>query len=222
MKPVLQLLAASALSAGMMIGGVVLASSALAPEENTHQFTGLDIKDLWTSEPVRVNRNSQDLERLPPRYASHVVMSEPAQQQQKTPQADPSGTASLVSQIDLLATASVNGRAETATPAFSQQHLAWCGARYRSYNPVDNTYRSFSGDQRSCVSPYAAQSVTETQTSQADLINVSDGDMEAAPDLIADQRTAACLERYRSYRPSDNTYQPHGGGPRRTCQLASF
>jgi len=221
MKPVLQLLAASALSAGMMLGGVVLASSALAPEENTHHFTGLDIKDLWTSEPVRVDRNSQDLERLPPRYASHVVMNEPAQPT-KQAQADEAGSTSLISQIDVMMTASVDNAAETTTPAFSQQHLAWCEARYRSYDPVGNTYRSFSGEQRSCVSPYAANSVTEAQTSQADVINVSEADRETVYDPIDERQAIACMERYRSYRASDNTYQPHGGGPRRTCQLASF
>jgi hypothetical protein len=29
-----------------------------------------------------------------------------------------------------------------------------------------------------------------------------------------------CQQRYRSYRASDNTYQPFGGGPRRACELS--
>jgi hypothetical protein len=33
-------------------------------------------------------------------------------------------------------------------------HAQWCFARYRSYNPDNNTYRAFSGEIRSCVSPY--------------------------------------------------------------------
>ncbi|WP_438754518.1 BA14K family protein [Pararhizobium sp. O133] len=33
-------------------------------------------------------------------------------------------------------------------------HLQWCFARYRSFDPVDNTYRAYSGEIRSCVSPY--------------------------------------------------------------------
>ena len=32
-------------------------------------------------------------------------------------------------------------------------HTQWCFARYRSYNPDNNTYRAFSGEIRSCVSP---------------------------------------------------------------------
>lgn len=33
-------------------------------------------------------------------------------------------------------------------------HAEWCLSRYRSYNPDDNTFRAFSGEIRSCVSPY--------------------------------------------------------------------
>lgn len=33
-------------------------------------------------------------------------------------------------------------------------HAQWCFARYRSYNPDNNTFRGFSGEIRSCVSPY--------------------------------------------------------------------
>ena len=33
-------------------------------------------------------------------------------------------------------------------------HVEWCSSRYRSYNLDDNTYRAFSGEIRSCVSPY--------------------------------------------------------------------
>lgn len=33
-------------------------------------------------------------------------------------------------------------------------HAKWCFARYRSYDPGNNTYRAFSGEIRSCVSPY--------------------------------------------------------------------
>jgi len=33
-------------------------------------------------------------------------------------------------------------------------HAEWCLSRYRSYNPDNNTFRAFSGEIRSCVSPY--------------------------------------------------------------------
>jgi hypothetical protein len=36
---------------------------------------------------------------------------------------------------------------------YDDAHAQWCFARYRSYNPDNNTYRAFSGEIRSCVSP---------------------------------------------------------------------
>jgi len=35
-----------------------------------------------------------------------------------------------------------------------ESHSQWCLRRYRSYNPDNNTYRAFSGEFRSCASPY--------------------------------------------------------------------
>jgi BA14K-like protein len=34
-------------------------------------------------------------------------------------------------------------------------HVEWCLDRYRSYNPRTNTWVSYSGEVRECVSPYA-------------------------------------------------------------------
>lgn len=34
-------------------------------------------------------------------------------------------------------------------------HVAWCSNRYRSYSPYDNTWVSYSGYVRQCVSPYS-------------------------------------------------------------------
>ncbi|TIO00549.1 MAG: BA14K family protein, partial [Mesorhizobium sp.] len=33
-------------------------------------------------------------------------------------------------------------------------HLEWCAHRYRSYRPQENSYRSYSGEIRPCISPY--------------------------------------------------------------------
>lgn len=37
---------------------------------------------------------------------------------------------------------------------FGDGHAEWCLSQYRSYNPDNNTFRAFSGEIRSCVSPY--------------------------------------------------------------------
>ena len=159
MKPVLELLTASALSLGLVIGGVVVASAALSPEEEQpHKFTGLDIRDLWTSTPVQLDRSAQNLERLPPRYPSTVVMT---------------GTAEPVRQ-----TASDTAIDDPSTRA--------------------------------------------SQTDLGSTASISDEGSSVVSEALAPQQLAWCSERYRSYDPSDNSYQPFGGGPRRQCQLASF
>lgn len=223
MKPLLELLTASALAAGMVIGGVVLASAALAPEEDPHRFTGLDIDDLWTMEAVRIDRSAQDLERLPPRYASHVVMSEPSVRQSQEGAATASSDANYqVGDIDILVTSAIDeATSGFGTDTLPPEHLSWCEARYRSYDPVHNTYRSFSGTVRPCNSPFQVEVMADIREDEMEVINVSASHAETGL-TVNESQVNACMDRYRSYRSSDNTYQPFGGGPRRQCQLASF
>lgn len=224
MKPVLELLAATALSVGLVIGGVVVTSAALSPEEEQHHFTGLDIADLWTSEPVRIDRSQQTLERLPPQYASHVVMMEP----QPTELAAASETehtdfGSGVGGVDLAATGSViHASPDMGFAALPPQHVSWCEERYRSYDPVGDTYRSFSGELRHCASPYQVTNTPDTEQGEGSLIAVSSDENEADAYTGGNRNIRACMERYRSYRVEDNSYQPYGAGPRRQCQILSF
>jgi BA14K-like protein len=37
----------------------------------------------------------------------------------------------------------------------SSRHVNWCENRYRSYNPGTNTWLSYSGNYRQCISPYS-------------------------------------------------------------------
>jgi|GEM_PF-4983412 len=37
---------------------------------------------------------------------------------------------------------------------FDSAHIAWCMEHYRSYNPRDNTFMSYSGLVRECDSPF--------------------------------------------------------------------
>lgn len=163
MKMVLELLAASALAAGMIMGGVMLASAGFAPEDEPHRFTGLDIKDLWTSEPMRIDRSAQNLERLPPRYASHVAMNGP----------------------DLQST----DRVIEITDARELSNVG---------------------------------EVEMTETSDARLMTAGTDDAGISSMSMNRERVMACMESYRSYRVSNNTFQPYGGGPREPCQLVSF
>jgi len=37
---------------------------------------------------------------------------------------------------------------------FGDDHVEWCMDRYRSYNPDNNTWVSYSGEIRECISPF--------------------------------------------------------------------
>jgi len=122
MKPVLELLAGTSVAVGIVAGGVALASAALEPAEQPHRFDGLDLQDLWTAEPVVVDRNKQNYERLAPRYASHVVMSAPDTGSESAPALP---ATSALSDIDILMTVSVErGEADTALEGILSPHPA--------------------------------------------------------------------------------------------------
>lgn len=105
-------------------------------------------------------------------------------------------------------------------------HLAWCSERYRSYRPRDNSYTPYSGGRATCVSPYSeayedggvsappapGDSFTEGEV-MVQTVSADGGGYA----VFDDSHIAFCLDRYRSYDPADNSYQPYGGGPRRQC-----
>jgi hypothetical protein len=223
MKPVLDLIPALALSVGMVIGGVVAVSAALSPEKQPHRFTGLDSGDLWTSKPVRIDRSDQILERLPPRHASQVVTGEhttASRSSASAPERDAFEPQEKA--VDLVATVASRDVPTDIATQLPPEHVSWCRDRYRSYDPLDNTYRNFGGEWRDCVSPYGPAIAPRMQERAARHVTVSHDGTEPEADAQAQETISACRERYRSYRVKDNAYQPHGGGPRRQCDLASF
>ncbi|WP_348633771.1 BA14K family protein [Rhizobium sp. BK376] len=92
----------------------------------------------------------------------------------------------------------------------STAHLDWCAARYRSFDPATNSYCSYSGETRSCTSPYAAAQIGQ-EGSVAQLAN-------RGHEISALSRADAawCAARYASYRQDDNSYRRYDG-PRRRC-----
>jgi hypothetical protein len=88
----------------------------------------------------------------------------------------------------------------------SGDHVDWCASRYRSFNVDTNTYRSFSGETKTCSSPF------ESRQSYSDQ-NLGQSAKAATSEDVA----AWCAARYQSYRIEDNTYQPYGG-QRRPCR----
>jgi hypothetical protein len=218
MKSVASLLAGTALAVTLLLGGVVVASAVIAPQEDTPRFTGLDVADLWTLSPVRVDPETQTYERLPPRYGTDVVMasatvSERAPVEQKV--------ASVVESVDIMRTGAVaDTEMDQDAPVLSQAHVSWCHARYRSYSTDDNSYVSYGGELQACVSPFTSD--PEQEDTQAEAMLVQDSTGSTTPVAINSAHAQNCLQRYRSYRAEDNSYQPYGGGPRKQCELRTF
>ncbi|MBB4238156.1 BA14K family protein [Rhizobium esperanzae] len=160
-------------SVGVCIAAAFVASHVVANSE-PHGLRDLAGPDLWTTEPVKVDPRQQEYERIAPLYSSYVTEA-PVIVTAKT---KPAGLSTAL---------------QTPQPKFSAEHLAWCTQHYRSFDPSTNSYRSYSGEIRTCSSPYES-------------------------DLAVNAQAAAwCAARYRSYRPEDNTYQPWDG-PRRSCE----
>jgi len=175
-------------SVGACIAAASVASHVVA-ESEPHIFNDLAARDLWTTTPVKIDPRQQRYERIPPLYSSYVTEA-PA--------------------IMMSAARSDAARPSTELPPpqpkLSAEHLAWCGERYRSFNPETNTYRSYSGETRECSPPFR-QITAESDERVGMKANA--------------QAAARCAARYKSYRPEDNTYQPWDG-PRRSCDMSDL
>ncbi|MGO4353264.1 BA14K family protein [Rhizobium sp. RAF36] len=172
-----------------------LASIVMAKSE-TRQLADLSAPDLWTTGLVRVDPGKQNYQRIAPAYSSYVTGAPKvivaARTQDPEPVAD-----------------------SAAEPAIPAEHLAWCSHRYRSYNPSTNNYRAFSGEMRSCTSPFAEQAGSSRE-------EVATQNAMAGAGRAGGNETASgwCVEHYQSYRAQDNSYQPFEG-PRRQCEAPS-
>ena len=102
--------------------------------------------DLWTFEPTRVDQSNQHLERLAP------VLSSYAKEELQRP-SSPALASSIVDAPKTLV--------QFSESAGSSQHIDWCGSKYRSYDPATDTYRSFSGVRRVCISPVSQRVASE-------------------------------------------------------------
>jgi hypothetical protein len=132
--------------------------------------------------------------------ASRSVTASPAMEE-----VDDFETASLASAVD-------PDRSGNTVPRSA--HVQWCSSRYRSYRVDSNSYTPYSGGSRKCVSPYTAGSSITVQMARQRRPEVANRSVARR----SGQHVQSCFDRYRSYRVSDNSYQPYGGGPRRQCQ----
>ncbi|TJV25056.1 MAG: BA14K family protein [Mesorhizobium sp.] len=202
MKAVLGLVCGFVLTLAVFGSGLGFAAWLLAAKPPRQATATVSVAELWTKKARPVNKAGQGLERLPAKQSAPPdILAKP----QETPP-DPTVTGAI---------------APTAAD-LPPPHLAWCASRYRSYHPDDNSYLSYSGQLRPCISPYLQAA------GQAVLPAAGDGDENGAGlgvyvagdggEALSADHVASCFSRYRSYRPEDNSYQPYSGGPRRQCQ----
>jgi hypothetical protein len=190
MKAIGSLAFGIALSVCASAGAASVASLVLAKPTEPPLLKSASAPDLWTATPVRIDRNQQNYERLPPVYSTYVT----------------NPVSAKITSGRLAPTAPISAASHTG---LSAAHLDWCSSRYRSYNPETNAYRSYGGQIRACQSPYAAKHpIDKDQTAQIDRRFVGYA--------TANPRTASCTARDQSYRADDNSYQPYNG-PRRPC-----
>jgi hypothetical protein len=183
-----------------------------------HQLDG-DMGALWTNKAVRVNAAAQDLKRLPAR----PMPQQTGQDKDVRPSYDREPAHSPAS-VDTTTTAAIAIQAKPKA-AMNAAHVEWCSERYRSYDPADNSYNAYSGERRECISPYSGDSSRQPEepesvnaTAEASPELISTAHSEEMPEATLDsEHIQSCFERYQSYRPEDNTYQPYGGGPRQQC-----
>jgi hypothetical protein len=171
-------------SLGMFAAGLAAAIYMLAVEPMGQPGPSVEVADLWTAEPRKIDRAAQHLERIPAQAPAGA--DQPAEPQIAAAAAAP---AADFGSVDATKTASVqtatdDGRQDRLLPPpdelagedaqqpavldqLTAAHMDWCASRYRSYRPDDNSYTSFSGQQQPCVSPYTSDLTQEAKAEPA-------------------------------------------------------
>jgi hypothetical protein len=216
MKAVLGVVGGFVLTLAMFASGVVFAVWTLTAKPVDRAAPAASVAELWTKDAQPVDKAALNLARVP---ATQPAAPDAAARAQETPAQETAQQSAT-----LVANAAPAEEEQAALPA---AHVSWCANRYRSYSPEDNSYISYSGQQRPCVSPYlnandntADETGDESVQTATQVGYAETGDMVSATNLssVSAGHIESCFGRYRSYRPEDNTYQPYSGGPRRQCE----
>lgn len=221
MRPLLIAASGVGLALVMFVSGLIAATAFFTAEPDRRLSLSTDTTGVWTDHPVKVNAAAQAFDRLEARPAPQQVRAKAPTQGAATnvvadvanlEEASPSLEASNQSEKGL--------QAETVAA-----HLEWCSDRYRSYRADDNSYTTYSGGRRECVSPYFAtgDDSTDNYDYQETTFRPSPGRAELAyvneeAAYVSADHADYCFSRYRSYRSEDNSYQPYDGGPRKQCR----
>jgi hypothetical protein len=203
-------------SLGMLVVGVLGAIVIVTEEPPPDPLPSLNVTDLWTAEPRRISRATQDLIRVPALQTALIPLPS------KVVDAKTGANG-----VDPIKTTSVARATLDRDQILASSHSQWCTNRYRSYRSESNTYMRYDGSRWPCVSPYSKQlrlqrrrlqmasTAAADESARLPWLNASLDENETFYDS---DHVSYCHSRYRSYRPEDNTYQPYRGGPRRQCR----
>lgn len=210
MKILVTMLSGFCLTLAIFAGGALTAIYFVNAKPVPVHPLDMDTGSLWSNKPVKVNRTAQNLERLPARTVTR--QPDEALQKPQAGQFQPAGGSQQP--IDSTTTAAISADPGSATdPA----HAEWCSQHYQSYDPGDDSYNAYSGVRRKCVSPHSEEAGLPATKGDSGFITAANAD-EMPGAGASTEHVQSCFDRYRSYRPEDNTYQPYGGGPRRQCE----
>jgi hypothetical protein len=239
MKTIAAVIAGLLLSMTTFVAGLVIAMVYVNVGQEPLRTQGPDTSALWTTAPMSVEKQTLSLQRVAarPREEQREVASlnkeasEPRLKETTAPAEEPVADDPLTV-VDPATTGAVDSAQTGENPIeraqLSEAHVEWCSRRYRSYRVEDNSYRPYGRGRRSCESPYsftAAASTGAEDALAADAGQLEDeGTFEqviyenASATALSGNHIQSCMNRYRSYRPEDNSYQPFDGGPRRQCE----
>lgn len=233
MKVFLAMVGGFVLTLATFAGGIVTAIFFLNAEPVPVRSPGPDAGDVWTSQPVTVEPAAQNFDRLAARpvpESGDDAVPAPAE----AGETEAAGAEGL---IDTTTTGAIPPDAAGSQAALQPEpaaaasvnaaHVQWCSEQYRSYRPHDNSYTPYSGGKRECISPFSKGASTAAAPAEAESYEEASVDRpyvayvtedEEPGGYLSPEHVQSCFDRYRSYRPEDNSYQPYGGGPRRQCR----
>lgn len=220
MKALLAIVSGFVLTLAIFVSGLAFATWLLTAKPAPQATPGSGVAELWTKDARPVNKTSAAFERVAGKLTGSdaPTKAEAAAVIPTTPQGSDANTTAAIQPA-----VSEQPSSASDLPA---AHVEWCARRYQSYHPSDNSYNSYSGRQRPCISPYlnaGAKRLPEPQTESVSYVEASTtsvNDYAASGDdsRLSSDHVQYCFRHHRSYRPQDNSYQPYSGGPRRQCE----
>jgi hypothetical protein len=148
-------------SLGMFAAGLGFAAWFIAAEPAQKPRPSAEVASLWTAEPRRIDTAAQDLERVPALPAGQ--MAQPASARIESAFAADASAGP----VDPVTTGSVQPAQLGPSNGLPTSHEKWCVERYRSYRPHDGSYTSYSGEVRTCISPFMEDTADNTARAPA-------------------------------------------------------